>query len=132
MKRCLILLVEDDPVARFVVQKQLAQLGYACETVASGEKALERYSNDLALIFMDVGLPGIDGIMTTKIIRQREQQESLERVPVIALTAHSNRNECLNSGMDEHLQKPATLVTSDNMNCRLATLSTVPQQFPGG
>lgn len=109
MTSCLILVVEDDPVARFVVQKQLAKLGYASETASSGEKALGLYSQDLSLILMDVGLPGIDGIMTTMLIREMEQKESLKRVPIIALTAHSNRDECLKAGMDEHVQKPVSL-----------------------
>jgi CheY-like chemotaxis protein len=104
-----ILIVEDDPVALFVTQKQLAKLGYSCQTASSGEEALTKYCPDVSLIFMDIGLPGIDGIEAAVRIRDRERRESLPRVPIVALTAHSNKDDCLAAGMNEHLQKPATL-----------------------
>ncbi len=104
-----ILLVEDDPVVTYVTQLQLAQLGFAIDTVSNGEDAVERYHGDFSLILMDVGLPGIDGIKTTKLIREKEHKEGLKRVPIIAMTAHSNRQQCLAAGMDDHLQKPGLL-----------------------
>jgi CheY-like chemotaxis protein len=110
MSDFLILLVEDSPVIRLVVQKQLAQLGHSCKTVATGEEALsESSSNEIALIFMDIGLPGVDGIETTMLIRKREQTEPRKHVPIIALTAHSNKDRCLLAGMDDFLQKPVFL-----------------------
>jgi len=105
----LILVVEDDPIVRLVAQKQLRRLGYDCKTVATGERALECDDDDIALIFMDIGLPGIDGIQTTRLIREREQHECSRRVPIVALTAHSDREQCLRAGMDDYLQKPALL-----------------------
>ena len=61
------------------------------------------------MILMDIGLPGIDGMQTAVEIRKLEEHQSLKRVPIIALTAHSNKEQCLLAGMDEFLQKPALL-----------------------
>jgi CheY-like chemotaxis protein len=115
MTSTLILLVEDSPVARFVTQKQIAQLGYTSETAASGEEAVEKYDGNFSLIFMDVGLPGIDGIEATKQIRERERNQQFKHVPIIALTAHSNKEQCLAAGMDDHLQKPALIADLKRM-----------------
>lgn len=104
-----ILVVEDDPIVRLVTQKQLARLGYDCELVASGEEAVSTFNNSFTLILMDIGLPGIDGLKTTMLIREREQKESDKRMPIIALTAHSDRERCLLAGMDDFLQKPVLL-----------------------
>jgi CheY-like chemotaxis protein len=105
----LVLVVEDDPVVRLVARKQLMQLGYGCEAVDSGERALECFRQDIAVILMDVGLPGIDGIETTMIIREREEIEGTRHVPIIAYTAESDKQICLSSGMDDYLQKPVSI-----------------------
>ena len=105
----LILFVEDDPTLQLVGRIALRNLGYNCEIVATGEKAVERSLDDIALIFMDVGLPGIDGRDATKLIREREAKEKLKHTPIIALTGHAIREQCLEAGMDDYLQKPALM-----------------------
>lgn len=104
-----ILVVEDNPVVRMLTQKQLSVLGYASEAVGTGEEAVERGSRDIALILMDIGLPGIDGARAAQLIRERELKEQRKRVPIVALTAHSDKQGCLLAGMDDFLQKPAKL-----------------------
>ena len=104
-----ILVVEDNPVVRMLTQKQLSVLGYTSEAVATGEEAVQRDSGDIALILMDIGLPGIDGTRATQLIRERELKEQRKRVPIVALTAHSDKQVCILAGMDDFLQKPARL-----------------------
>lgn len=104
-----ILVVEDDPVLRMTTQKQLSILGYAAEAVGTGEDAVGRDRADLHLILMDVGLPGIDGITAAMMIREDELKSAHKRVPIIALTAHSDRQRCILAGMDDFIQKPALL-----------------------
>lgn len=103
-----ILIVEDDPTLRLVTQKALGHLGYKSIAVSSGEEALEP-DPSVALIFMDIGLPGIDGVHATKLIRQREIELQAKRKPIIALTAHWDREGYLAAGMDDFLQKPAMI-----------------------
>lgn len=110
-----ILIVEDDPIVRLTTQKQLSALGYKTEAVASGEEAVERCGDSFGLIFMDIGLPGIDGGHATLLIREKELREGRQRVPIVALTAHSEKERCLRAGMDDFLQKPALLADVKNV-----------------
>jgi CheY-like chemotaxis protein len=105
-----ILIVEDDPALRILTQKQLALICH-CSTqcVASGEEALAKQDDEIALIFMDIGLPGLDGIRVASLIRETELRERKKRVPIIALTGHVDKDACILAGMDDHLQKPALL-----------------------
>jgi two-component system, sensor histidine kinase len=107
MKESIILVVEDDPILRLIAQKQIAHLGHGSETVETGEEAIERIADNIVLIFMDVGLPGMDGKQATIRIREKEVQQQRPQVPIIALTAHSDQERCLLAGMDDFLQKPA-------------------------
>ncbi|CAN5335228.1 hypothetical protein BH11CYA1_BH11CYA1_13970 [soil metagenome] len=109
MSERLILFVEDDPTLQLVGKMALRNLGYKCEIAATGEKVLARDLSDILLIFMDVGLPGIDGRETAKLIRKKEVNENLRRIPIVALTGHAIREQCLESGMDDFLQKPALM-----------------------
>lgn len=110
MTRRIIMLVEDDPVLRDMTKRQLDVLGFDSIPVTSGEEAVERcLSEEIAMILMDIGLPGIDGSHATLLIREKELKEQRKRVPIVALTAHSDRERCMLVGMDDFLQKPALL-----------------------
>ena len=110
MSKSTILIVEDDPVARFVAQKQVSKLSDCnVHAVSTGEAAVEVFPDALVLIFMDIGLPGIDGYTAVCRIREKARQEGCEHVPIVALTGHGDRKRCLNMGMDDYLQKPAML-----------------------
>ena len=109
MRAELILVVEDDPTLQMVTKLALRHLGFDCETVSSGEEALERCNADISLIFMDMGLPGIQGNHATLLIREKELREQRKRIPIIALTGHAAREQCLAAGTDDFLQKPALL-----------------------
>ena len=105
----LILVVEDDPTLQMVTKKAIEFLGHLCVTVGSGEEAVERDHSDIMLIFMDIGLPGIDGAHATSLIREKELRAQKKRTPIIALTGHANSSTCLLAGMDDFLQKPALM-----------------------
>lgn len=105
-----ILIVEDDPILRNLTERQVHALGVDCVAVSSGEEALELFErNGINLIFMDIGLPGIDGSVATMRIREFELAKNRKRVPVIALTAHSDKARCMGAGMDDFIRKPALL-----------------------
>jgi CheY-like chemotaxis protein len=111
----LILVVEDDPTLQMVTRRALGVLGHQCVTVGTGEEAVQRDNSDVMLIFMDIGLPGINGGHATSLIREQELRSQTKRVPIIALTGHADAEQCLQAGMDDFLQKPALMADLDRM-----------------
>jgi signal transduction histidine kinase len=113
--RARILIADDDPVNREVLLGMLevcGELGMAVETGRQALEALDRSSFDL--VFMDCEMPEMDGLTTTKAIRQRCITRSDGRViPIVALTAHAldtHRVACAAAGMDDYISKPMTLI----------------------
>lgn len=109
-ERSLVLVVDDHSTNREVLTRQLARAGFACETAADGEEALERWkSGDYALVLTDIHMPRMDGYQLTTAIRKAERAGNLERTPVVAITANVSKGEpehCLAMGMDAFLGKP--------------------------
>ncbi len=105
-----ILVVEDNPVNQTVTLALLKKLGQKAELVSSGAAAVERVRGGVFdLVFMDMQMPGMDGIEATEAIRALP----LAHQPrIIALTANafeSDRARCLEAGMDGFLSKPFRL-----------------------
>ena len=93
-----------------VALKFLESAGHRVSIVENGALAVEAIKkHDYHLVLMDVSMPFMGGIEATSIIRKYEEDNSLERVPIIALTAHAmlgDREKCISIGMDEYLTKP--------------------------
>lgn len=108
-----VLVVEDEPLNRLVLERMLTRLGCAVETVANGHAALDRLLRPgIDLVLMDCDMPGIDGYATTTAIREREAGAGAARVRIIAVTAHDlpdDLRRCAAAGMDGHLAKPILL-----------------------
>ena len=106
----LVLLVDDHPVNRLVIGRQLELAGYAHEAVADGEQALARWQGGgYGLVLSDVHMPRMDGYALARAIRAAEVAQRRPHTPVIALTAsalHDEGERCLEAGMDDHLVKP--------------------------
>ncbi|HJU83222.1 MAG TPA: ATP-binding protein, partial [Holophagaceae bacterium] len=109
----LILLAEDHPTNRLVLQHQIRRAGYASETAVDGEQALGRWaSGRYGLILTDVHMPGLDGYDLTAVIRELEVTQGRPRTPILAITANVLQGEaerCLDAGMDDYLSKPVTI-----------------------
>src|SRR5207302_5003653 len=92
--------------------------GYNVTVANHGREALEAHAQGgFDLILMDCHMPEMDGFEATVEIRKREQASD-KRVPIIALTANAmaqDREECLNAGMDDHLSKPFSMQTMQDM-----------------
>ena len=105
-----ILAVDDNPANLMLVREFLVNLGAETVTAASGEDAIaECDKQSFDLIFMDIQMPGLDGIEATKEIRKRAPKGV--RTPVVALTAHAvndRKSELLLAGLDDYLSKPIT------------------------
>ena len=100
-----ILLVEDNEVNREVVEEMLHRLGHKVTLASDGEAALAQLeAGTFDAVFMDVQLPGIDGLEVTRRFR-----DSGGATPIIGLTAHTSResrDRCLVAGMKTVLTKP--------------------------
>jgi signal transduction histidine kinase len=82
-----ILIVEDHPIAQLSQSTLLSSMGHTVTLASNGEDAIKLFSpGAFDLIFMDVGLPGIQGDTASKLIREKEKDGS--HTPIIALTAH--------------------------------------------
>ncbi|WP_104202304.1 ATP-binding protein [Billgrantia saliphila] len=103
-----VLLVEDNPVNQQVAVAMLERFGCHVTVVGSGRRALELTGHEtFDALFMDVQMPGMDGLETTRRLRMVEDWRS--RVPVVAMTAGgpgAERERCLNAGMTDYLTKP--------------------------
>ena len=105
-----ILVVDDNEINRMVAVEHLKHLGCVADTASNGAEALEAVARrSYALVLMDCQMPVMDGYSATRAIRQREREQGLSRLPIIALTAHvldGEREKVLAAGMDEHMPKP--------------------------
>jgi PAS domain S-box-containing protein len=119
-----ILLVEDNLINQQVALGILQIQGYAVSIANNGRQALEAHDRGgFDLILMDCHMPEMDGLEATVEIRKREKKTG-KRVPIIALTANAmaqDREECLNAGMDDHLAKPFSMQTMQEMLDRWMT-----------
>ena len=105
-----LLVVDDNPVNQKVAVKMLEKLGHRVDVAGNGKEALAALARrSYTLVFMDCQMPELDGFETTRHIRAHEQQ--IQHLPIIAMTANameSDRQRCLDSGMDDFLSKPVT------------------------
>ncbi|WP_226683921.1 two-component sensor histidine kinase BarA [Shewanella indica] len=102
-----VLAVDDNPANLKLIDTLLDELVTGVTTASNGEQAVNlAKKRSFDLIFMDIQMPGTDGITATRLIRQ----DSLNRnTPIVAVTAHAineERERILNSGMDGYLPKP--------------------------
>ncbi|MFP4485104.1 MAG: response regulator [Spirochaetaceae bacterium] len=110
MSESRILLVEDNHINQVVAGKILARGGLTADVADSGEKALQLLAErPYDLVLMDIRLPGIDGVETSRRIRSGESGVLNPDVAIIALTAYSSDEDhvtCISAGMNDYLSKP--------------------------
>src|SRR5215207_11094704 len=104
-----ILIVEDDPAVRDVVEYALSREGMETEAVSSGEAATEHLFSDALfdLVILDVMLPDTDGVTLCRELRSADC--ALRDVPVIMLTARDDETSVvvgLEVGADDYVTKP--------------------------
>ena len=108
-----VLVVEDMPMNQLIVTEMIRLLGLRAGLASSGEEALracQRAAPDLVL--MDIQMPGMDGLETTRRLRALQASDRLPPFPIVALTANameSDRQASRDAGIDEHVAKPIDL-----------------------
>ncbi|MCD6007522.1 response regulator [Halomonas sp. IOP_31] len=104
-----VLIVDDGPVNTALARRVLTDQGLLVDTARSGEEALDlAMEHSYALVFMDIYMPSLDGIETTRRWRQRESVRGGRSV-MVALTANTSatdRARFFAAGMDDYLAKP--------------------------
>jgi two-component system, sensor histidine kinase len=104
-----VLLVEDNLVNQKVVMAILRKHGFHIDVANDGREALaklETSGGDYHLVLMDIQMPVLDGLETTRAIRRDPRWQNL---PIIAMTAHAmngDRERCLQAGMNAYISKP--------------------------
>ncbi|HEY0947152.1 MAG TPA: response regulator [Opitutaceae bacterium] len=110
VRRLRVLVVEDNPINRRLVAALLKQLGHEAAFAHDGRQALAQLdAAEFDAALMDLQMPEMDGLTTTRAIRAAEAASGRRRLHIIALTASAtpeNRDECLQAGMDGYLAKP--------------------------
>ena len=104
-----VLLVEDNAVNRKVAAAMIKRLGHQVEVAVDGIEAVTRIDEgEFDLVLMDLQMPRLDGLGATRQIREKHGPN----LPIIALTANAfdtDRQDCLDAGMNGHLTKPLRL-----------------------
>ncbi|MBF0283454.1 MAG: SpoIIE family protein phosphatase [Magnetococcales bacterium] len=102
-----VLIVDDDEESLTLLERLLQQEGLAVVRASHGQEAVEQFeAHHPALVFMDVMMPGMDGLRAAEAIKARSGEQL---TPVIFLTALEGRQEeadCLQHGGDDYLVKP--------------------------
>ena len=107
-----VLVVDDTPMNLNLADKILRKSGFDVKTIGSGIGAIELIKaskpGDIDIILMDVLMPVMDGLETTRRIRAIENPQ-LSAIPIIAMTANAfdtDVKKALDAGMDAHVPKP--------------------------
>jgi PAS domain S-box-containing protein len=110
-----ILVAEDNQINALLIRSLLGRLGHDTVITTNGTEALESWLSAKAagtpydLVLMDIQMPQLNGIETTKRMRLLEAGEPGGRTPILALTANTlveDRYACFEAGMDGFLIKP--------------------------
>ncbi len=115
----LVLAVDDHPINRDLLARQIKLLGLKSATAENGRIALTMWQEGgFALVITDCHMPEMDGYALTRSIRKAEAEKGLPRIPIIAWTANALAEEsehCSTAGMDELLVKPTNMLQLKNM-----------------
>jgi len=112
-----LLIVEDIDINREILISLLEETGLIIDSAENGRIALDMATlsdSNYDIIFMDMQMPEMDGLETTRRIREYETNSSREHIPIIAMTANVFKDDiasCIAAGMDDHIGKPVDMET---------------------
>jgi len=129
-----VLVAEDDPVNSRIVKKRLERLGHNVYMTVNGEECASAFGDkpqDFDVVLMDMQMPIVDGLTSTKMIRSYEKTHSniyspraalCGRVPIIAVSAslvEKDRQQYIDAGFDAWILKP---ISFDRLNTLIAAI----------
>ena len=114
-----VLVVDDDGTNLMLATEVIRLHGAIPVACQDAQTALREFSNARwDIVFMDIRMPGMNGLEAAKAFRDIEAATGRPRVPIIALTAGvlpAERQRCLEHGMDDILSKPYSVLTFRTM-----------------
>ncbi len=117
-ERLQVLLVEDNAINQKVAHAMLQKMGYKIDIAFNGAEAVEALQQkNYGLVLMDLQMPVMDGYEATRTIRGSGKVLN-SNVPIVAMTANAtkeDRQQCLDSGMDDYIPKPVERKVMMNM-----------------
>ncbi|MDA3892020.1 MAG: response regulator [Salinivirgaceae bacterium] len=109
MSKPLLLVVDDIFVNRILLAEIISEINCECKLASNGKEAIEKLrTQKFDMVLMDIEMPVMNGLETTKYIRT-EMEESIANTPIVALTAHNPDDffdEFNAAGFDELVTKP--------------------------
>ncbi len=124
-RRLSTLVVEDEQINQQILQAIFHKLGHRTTIAENGYVALDLLLSDhFDIVLMDVQMPELDGLETTKIIRTSKEFSRIHNIPIIALTAYAmegDKDKCLAAGMTSYLAKPVDIKKLDNLLQKLTS-----------
>jgi EAL domain-containing protein (putative c-di-GMP-specific phosphodiesterase class I)/DNA-binding NarL/FixJ family response regulator len=105
--RPLVLIADDDPSVRRLLQRVLEQEGFGTLLAANGREAIDQIrDHDVAVVLLDLNMPVLNGLETVREIRADDRSRTMPVILVTASDAESDRVKGLESGADDYLAKP--------------------------
>ena len=105
-----ILIVDDDPNSRDIVQTYLEAKGYSVATASDGQDALSKLEEVRpVLVLLDVMMPGMDGWEVARVIKNHPDFGRTRVVMLTAKSEYSDKTEGLRAGADDYIVKPVRL-----------------------
>jgi signal transduction histidine kinase/DNA-binding response OmpR family regulator len=127
-----VLLVEDNAVNQKLARRLLERAGHRVEAAWDGMQALQLLAaGAFDCVLMDVQMPHMDGLDTTRALRRLEEGTG-RHIPIVAMTAHAldgDRERCLEAGMDAYMTKP---ISRNVLLDILHAVSSPPDDSSGG
>ncbi|MEG0858075.1 MAG: transporter substrate-binding domain-containing protein [Pseudomonas sp.] len=124
--RLRVLVADDNPANRLLLEHQLHYLGHRTSVVEDGAQALHRWlTGEFDVVICDCNMPGLSGYALVRAIREHERRTQAARCRVLGFTANAiagERRRCHMAGMDGCLFKPLSL---DTLSQALAAKSEV-------
>lgn len=106
------LAIDDHPVNRLLIARQLESLGFDVDAIAAGDVAVSCFAEaHYAVVVLDCAMPGMDGFEIARRIRDFEKRSKRDRTLVVACTAGADtevERRCIAAGMDDCLAKPSS------------------------
>ncbi len=122
-----ILIVEDNPEVVELMQMILEYMGYAPIVAKNGKEALNLAASSLPdLILLDITLPDMDGFAAARQIRQNPKTHSIPILATIGKASLKDQEKCLQSGCNDYISKPFTLVKLFSRIEKLLMLLRIP------
>jgi CheY-like chemotaxis protein len=105
-----LLIAEDNEVNQIVFTQILSATNYRFRIVKNGREAVAAWQRlNPPIILMDVSMPEMNGYEATRAIREAEERTGAGHTPIVGVTAHaleSDRDLCIQAGMDDYISKP--------------------------